>query len=215
MAERMLKFVGTPQAMPDKRPAAERAATSTRSMPSTPEGRRAGRPLLAVRRALLSGPLPAAQQHPRLAEADRRGPAARRPTSSPQRPTPCPRSAAASARRTGCAKAIASSSSPATARSPSARSRSTSPTPPGRRAGSSRSSPRRERGAVGRHHRRRPGGPGRGRAAAARGLPGHVYDRYDRVGGLLIYGIPNFKLEKEVVQRRDEAAARPAASTST
>ena len=30
-----------------------------------------------------------------------------------------------------------------------------------------------------------------------------VYDRYDRVGGLLIYGIPNFKLEKDIVQRRE------------
>ena len=29
-----------------------------------------------------------------------------------------------------------------------------------------------------------------------------VYDRYDRAGGLLIYGIPNFKLEKYVVARR-------------
>ena len=29
-----------------------------------------------------------------------------------------------------------------------------------------------------------------------------VYDRHDRVGGLMIYGIPNFKLEKEVVLRR-------------
>src|SRR5271163_837418 len=29
-----------------------------------------------------------------------------------------------------------------------------------------------------------------------------VYDRHDRAGGLLIYGIPNFKLEKEVVTRR-------------
>ena len=29
-----------------------------------------------------------------------------------------------------------------------------------------------------------------------------VYDRYDRAGGLLIYGIPNFKLEKFVVERR-------------
>ncbi len=29
-----------------------------------------------------------------------------------------------------------------------------------------------------------------------------VYDRYDRAGGLLIYGIPNFKLEKHVVERR-------------
>ena len=30
----------------------------------------------------------------------------------------------------------------------------------------------------------------------------HVYDRYDRVGGLLIYGIPGFKLEKDIVLRR-------------
>jgi len=29
-----------------------------------------------------------------------------------------------------------------------------------------------------------------------------IYDRYDRPGGLLIYGIPNFKLEKQVVERR-------------
>ena len=35
----------------------------------------------------------------------------------------------------------------------------------------------------------------------------HVYDRYDRVGGLLVYGIPNFKLEKEVVQRRAQLLA--------
>tara|TARA_B100000530_G_scaffold1302_1_gene1110 strand:- start:1736 stop:3169 length:1434 start_codon:yes stop_codon:yes gene_type:complete len=31
-----------------------------------------------------------------------------------------------------------------------------------------------------------------------------IYDRYDRPGGLLIYGIPNFKLEKFVVERRTE-----------
>ena len=29
-----------------------------------------------------------------------------------------------------------------------------------------------------------------------------IYDRYDRPGGLLIYGIPNFKLEKFVIERR-------------
>lgn len=29
-----------------------------------------------------------------------------------------------------------------------------------------------------------------------------VYDCYDRVGGLLIYGIPGFKLEKDIVERR-------------
>jgi len=32
----------------------------------------------------------------------------------------------------------------------------------------------------------------------------HVYDRYDRAGGLLTYGIPGFKLEKHVVMRRIE-----------
>ncbi|WP_419825658.1 NAD(P)-dependent oxidoreductase [Sphingomonas sp.] len=32
----------------------------------------------------------------------------------------------------------------------------------------------------------------------------HVYDRHDRGGGLLVYGIPGFKLEKEVVGRRIE-----------
>ncbi len=37
-----------------------------------------------------------------------------------------------------------------------------------------------------------------------RGYAVTVYDRHDRVGGLLIYGIPNFKLEKEVVERRTQ-----------
>ena len=31
-----------------------------------------------------------------------------------------------------------------------------------------------------------------------------VYDRYDRAGGLLTYGIPGFKLEKPVVMQRIE-----------
>lgn len=30
----------------------------------------------------------------------------------------------------------------------------------------------------------------------------HVYDRHDRAGGLLTYGIPGFKLEKDIVARR-------------
>ena len=34
-----------------------------------------------------------------------------------------------------------------------------------------------------------------------------IYDRYDRIGGLLIYGIPNFKLEKDVVERRAKLIA--------
>ncbi|MEM1398547.1 MAG: NAD(P)-dependent oxidoreductase [Pseudomonadota bacterium] len=54
------------------------------------------------------------------------------------------------------------------------------------------------------------GGPG-GFAAAeqlrALGYQVHIYDRYDRMGGLLIYGIPNFKLEKPVVERRSQRLA--------
>src|SRR5262249_19369292 len=50
-------------------------------------------------------------------------------------------------------------------------------------------------------------GAGPAGLAAAEELRGegyevHLYDRYDRAGGLLTYGIPNFKLEKEVVARR-------------
>ena len=48
-------------------------------------------------------------------------------------------------------------------------------------------------------------GPG-GLAAADRlrraGVQVTVYDRYDRGGGLMTYGIPGFKLEKEVVMKR-------------
>ena len=36
----------------------------------------------------------------------------------------------------------------------------------------------------------------------AQGYDVHVYDRHDRAGGLLTYGIPGFKLEKPVVMRR-------------
>ena len=35
----------------------------------------------------------------------------------------------------------------------------------------------------------------------------HVYDRHDRAGGLLTYGIPGFKLEKPVVTRRTDRLA--------
>jgi glutamate synthase (NADPH/NADH) small chain len=34
-----------------------------------------------------------------------------------------------------------------------------------------------------------------------------VYDRHDRAGGLLIYGIPSFKLEKPIVERRTQRLA--------
>ena len=48
-------------------------------------------------------------------------------------------------------------------------------------------------------------GPSGLAAAAELNLAGHsvtVYERADRIGGLLMYGIPNMKLGKDVVQRR-------------
>lgn len=48
-------------------------------------------------------------------------------------------------------------------------------------------------------------GPAGLAAAAQLNSAGHlvtVYERADRIGGLLMYGIPNMKLQKEVVQRR-------------
>ncbi|MBT7146147.1 MAG: NAD(P)-dependent oxidoreductase, partial [Rhodospirillales bacterium] len=52
-----------------------------------------------------------------------------------------------------------------------------------------------------------PGGLAAADALRTAGYQVHVYDRYDRAGGLLIYGIPNFKLEKEVVERRTRLLA--------
>ncbi|MFN4203110.1 MAG: NAD(P)-dependent oxidoreductase [Tabrizicola sp.] len=68
-----------------------------------------------------------------------------------------------------------------------------------------------------RPHRERPEsvgiiGAGPGGLAAAdvlrrQGVQVTVYDRYDRVGGLMTYGIPGFKLEKDVVERRNAQLA--------
>ncbi len=47
-----------------------------------------------------------------------------------------------------------------------------------------------------------PAGLACGEQLRKKGYKVTIYDRYDRAGGLLIYGIPGFKLEKYVVQRR-------------
>ena len=49
-----------------------------------------------------------------------------------------------------------------------------------------------------------PGGLAAAEALRQRGYDITVYDRNDRAGGLLTYGIPGFKLEKDVVMRRIE-----------
>ncbi|MFQ8431626.1 NAD(P)-dependent oxidoreductase [Amaricoccus sp. W119] len=52
-----------------------------------------------------------------------------------------------------------------------------------------------------------PGGLAAADALRKAGFRVTVYDRHDRSGGLLVYGIPGFKLEKEVVVRRNKQLA--------
>lgn len=47
-----------------------------------------------------------------------------------------------------------------------------------------------------------PGGLAAAEGLRAAGVQVTIYDRYDRAGGLLTYGIPGFKLEKDVVMQR-------------
>ncbi|MDM7458448.1 MAG: NAD(P)-dependent oxidoreductase [Paracoccus sp. (in: a-proteobacteria)] len=49
-----------------------------------------------------------------------------------------------------------------------------------------------------------PGGLAAAEALRRKGFQVTVYDRYDRAGGLMTYGIPGFKLEKDVVLRRNK-----------
>ncbi len=49
-----------------------------------------------------------------------------------------------------------------------------------------------------------PGGLSAADMLRRKGIQVTVYDRYDRAGGLMTYGIPSFKLEKDVVMQRVE-----------
>lgn len=52
-----------------------------------------------------------------------------------------------------------------------------------------------------------PAGLAAGEELRRQGYKVEIYDRHDRIGGLMVYGIPNFKLEKDVVARRAELIA--------
>ena len=203
MPERMLKFVSVPQQMPSKRTAAERRTDFGEIYRSFAERRSGGavQPLQPMRRAVLLDPLPAAQQHPRLAEADRRGPAG------------------GSVRGQLGDQQLSRDLRPHLPAGPALRGQLR------HREGVRERHDRRGREIHHRHGvrewlgasrsargaswtgRSASSAPGPAGLAAAeqlrrRGYQVQVYDRYDRVGGLMIYGIPNFKLEKEVVLRR-------------
>ena len=155
----------------------------------------------------------------RFARANR---AARSTTSFPSGTTSSTR-AAGRMRSTGCTRRTTSPSSPAApalprakapacwaspirrSRSRTSRTRSSTAALP--KAGSRRSR-RRER--TGKRVAIVGSGPAGLAAAAQLNKVGHhvtVYERADRIGGLLMYGIPNMKLDKGVVQRRVDLLA--------
>jgi glutamate synthase (NADPH/NADH) small chain len=72
---------------------------------------------------------------------------------------------------------------------------------PGKKAGSSRRS-RRARPARRSPWSARPGRPGLRAAAGARRPCVHVFEKFAKAGGLLRYGIPDFKMEKHLIDRR-------------
>ncbi len=172
--------------------------STTRSPSRSSRPRRA---LHGLRHPVLPPGLPARQPDPRLERpglprpvAGGHRPAARDATTSPSSPAS---SAPPRARPRAC---WGSTTTP----SRSSRSSRASSTGPGKRAGSCPSRPR------SRPARRspssapaRPGWPPPSSSPAA----GHavtVFERADRIGGLLRYGIPDFKMEKRRLDRRVE-----------
>ena len=57
-----------------------------------------------------------------------------------------------------------------------------------------------------------PGGLSAADVLRRAGIQVVIYDRYDRAGGLLTYGIPGFKLEKDVVMRRIDQLSKAGVS---
>ena len=68
---------------------------------------------------------------------------------------------------------------------------------------------------VGRHRRRGSAGLAAAEDLRKGDLAVTIYDRYDRAGGLLIYGIPNFKLEKTSSCAARSVSPSPASSSET
>ncbi len=158
-----------------------------------------GRPLHGLRHPVLPPGLPARQPDPRVERPGLARRLARRPSSACTRPTTSRSSPGGCARRRASRRACSASTSP---RSRSSRSRSPSSTGPSPTARVSPQPPERLTGktvaVVG-------SGPAGLAAAQQLTRAGHtvaVFERADRIGGLLRYGIPEFKMEKSVLDRR-------------
>ena len=183
------------------RPIDERLRDWQRGLPARSGCRaaRAGRALHGLRHSVLPSGLPARQPDSglersrlsRIAGAPRSS-GCTRPTTSPSSPAGCARRRA-KARACSASTTIRSRSSASSCRSSSARST---------KAGSCRA---RRRARTGKAVAVVGSGPAGLAAADQLNRAGHmvtVFERADRIGGLLRYGIPEFKLEKRHLDRR-------------
>jgi glutamate synthase (NADPH/NADH) small chain len=84
----------------------------------------------------------------------------------------------------------------------SRRSSARSPTRRSRKAGSHPTSPRRRPARRSRSSAQGPAGLAAAQQLARAGHEVHVYEKSAKPGGLLVYGIPDFKMEKHIVERR-------------
>ncbi len=183
------------------------STTGSKSISRFPEetAAHAGRALHGLRRALLPHRLPAHQHHSRLERPGLSRPLerGRAPVCTP--PTISRSSPAASAPRPAKPPACWASTS---RRSPSSRSRRPSSTAPSKRAGSCPSRPPSAPASAWPWSARGPAGLAAAQQLARAGHEVTVFEKNDRIGGLLRYGIPNFKMEKHLIDRRLRADAR-------
>ena len=179
------------------------SATGRRSTcPSRPDKlKKQGRALHGLRHPVLPPGLPARQPDPRLERPRLPGPAGARPSTACTPPTTSRSSPAASAPRRARAPAC-SASTTTRSRIKQVEARDHRPRLRrglGRARSRRRRAPARQVAVVG------SGPAGLAAAAAAqprRPLTSPCFERADRIGGLLRYGIPEFKMEKRVLDRR-------------
>ena len=185
---------------PARRPAPDRLERGLRGVL---EGHSAdpGQPVHGLRYSVLPQRLPAREPDSRVERPGVQGPLARQHRSS-ARDQQLPGVHRSAVPRTRARRRVSWAST--RIRSPSSRSRSRSSTRPSKRAGSSRFTRRTLTGktvaVVG-------SGPAGLAAAQQLTRAGHtvtVFERADRIGGLLRYGIPEFKMEKRHIDRRLE-----------
>ena len=206
-------FLEYTRELPQRRPPTRARQGLVRDLPRFPRGKNPLRKARAAWIAACPSATPAARSPTSfpIGTIWSTAAAGAKPSASCIPPTTFPSSPAASVPRPAKPPACSASTS---RRSPSSRSKRRSSIAPSPKAGSQPEPPRQLTG-----KRVAIVGSGPAGLAAAQQLrrAGHavtVYEKNDRIGGLMRYGIPNFKMEKHLIDRRWSRCAPRASSSS-